>query len=63
MVASPLSLLMGPSPSSFSPTSFFNLFPDDATEDSDQVPQPAKGRDPLGGLALKTSETLVETHC
>ena len=63
MVTSSLSLLTGPSPSSSSPTSFFNLFPGDATEDSDRVPQPAKGRDPLGGLALKTSETLIETHC
>ena len=63
MVTSPLSLLTGTSPSSSSPTSFFNLFLGDAMEDSDRVPQPAKGRDPLGGLALKTSETLVETHC
>ena len=26
----------------FRPTSFFKLFPDEAMEDSDQVPQPVK---------------------
>ena len=62
MVALPLSLLTGLSLSSSSPTSFFNLFPGDATEDSSRVPQPAKGRDSSGSLTLKTSETLVETH-
>ena len=62
MVTSPLSLLMGPSPSSSSLTSFFNFFLGDAMEDSSRVPQSVKGRDSPGSLALKTSETLVETH-